>query len=212
MKKRKNKVKAIIFDIGGVLELGKYSKPKDNHQALGAHQFMARKLKISLDQYFDSIDTTYVMSIEGHVSKSETIRIIAKNFKISEKRLIRLYKKAYRKNFKTNKQLYNLAFKLKKTHKIAILSDQWYLSKKALVKPKYTKKFDVVVISYDVGLRKPNPKIYKLVRKKLNIPFKNCLFIDNQKWNIKPAKELGIQTILFKNNKQLSKQLLRCLK
>ncbi len=214
MKKRENQIKAIIFDIGGVLELGKtpMTKIKGKWHHKGLHESVANKLKISLDQYFDSIDTTYAMSMEGQISENEVIRIISQNFEISEKKLTKIYKQAFKKNFKTNKQLYKLAFKLQKNHKIAILSDQWHLSKKALIKPKYMKKFNSVVISCDVGLRKPNPKIYKLIRKKLNIPFKNCLFIDNQKWNLEPAKKLGMQTILFKNNKQLSKQLLRCLK
>lgn len=38
---------------------------------------------------------------------------------------------------------------------------------------KYTKKFDEVVISCDVKLRNPNPKVYKVMLKKLNIPAKN---------------------------------------
>ena len=72
---------------------------------------------------------------------------------------------------------------------------------------KYTKKFNAVIVSCDVGIRKPNPKIYKLVLKKLKLPAKNTVFIDNQKWNIKPAKKLGMNTILFKNNKQTLKEL-----
>jgi len=64
-----------------------------------------------------------------------------------------------------------------------------------------------LILSCDVEIRKPNLKIYKLLLSKLKIPAKNCLFIDNQKWNIEPAKKLGFQTILFKNNKQLFEQL-----
>ena len=201
-------VKSIIFDIGGVLELGRSSKYLKNHSSLGVHEYASKELNLSLDQYFDSIDTTYAMAIEGQISENESIRILSLNFKINKKKLLKLYKKAYEKNFKTNKELYKFAFKLKKQgYKIAILSDQWYLSKKAVVKEKYAKKFNAVVVSCDVGMRKPNPKIYKLVLKKLNLHAKNCIFIDNQPWNIKPAKKLGMKTILFKDNKQVFNQL-----
>ncbi len=54
-----SKIKAVIFDIGGVLQLGSESKVK------GVHKYIAKKLGISIDQYFDSIDATYAKAIEG---------------------------------------------------------------------------------------------------------------------------------------------------
>ena len=94
-------------------------------------------------------------------------------------------------------------FKLKeKGYKIAILSDQWHVSKEALMPERYTSRFDAVVVSCDVGLRKPNPKIYKLTLKKLGLKPAQTLFIDNQQWNLQPAKKLGMKTILFRNTSQ----------
>jgi putative hydrolase of the HAD superfamily len=216
MKKRKNipksKIKAVIFDIGGVLSLSK--KPLQKYKRYlhnrGVHFYMAKKLKISLDQYFDSIDTFYAKSITGEISEKKALYQISKNLKTAPKKLIKYYMKGYKKNFKINKKLYKFAFQLKeKGYKISILSDQWYVSKKShkLIDQNLIEKFDLVILSCDVGLRKPNPKIYRVVLKKLKLPAKNCLFIDNQSWNIKPAKKLGMKTILFKNNKQLFKQL-----
>lgn len=205
MKKRKAEIKTIIFDVGGVLALGTpLVKVKDRLHRFGVHEYVAKKFKISLDQYFDSIDTAYAKSIEGKISKNQTIKLLSKNLKTTSKKLIKLYSKAYKKNFKQNKQLFKQAFKLKQFgYKIAILSDQWHLSYEALMSEKQYKKFNLVVVSCFVGLRKPNPKIYRLTLKKLKIKPSECLFIDNQKWNIDSAKKLGIKTILFKNNKQL---------
>ena len=42
--------------------------------------------------------------------------------------------------------------------------------------------------------------------KKLKLRPGQCLFIDNQEWNLRPAKKLKMHTILFKNNKQLFKE------
>ena len=207
----KEGIKAVIFDIGGVLELPKIPdvlNKKEGIWVVGVHNYLIKKLKISLDQYFDSLDTTYAMSIEGKIPQSKVVKILSKNLKISSKRLVKLFYKAYKKNFKHNKQLFKQAFELKKKgYKIAILSDQWHLSKETLMPKKYTRNFDEVVVSCDVGIRKPNPKIYKLVLKKLKLKPKQTLFIDNQDWNIKPAQKLGMKTVLFRNNKQLFKQL-----
>jgi putative hydrolase of the HAD superfamily len=213
MKKRENGVKAIIFDIGGVLELAKERASQKYTKTKGVHEFVAKDLKISLDQYFDAIDSTYSDSVEGKISEKKALIIMAKNLKISPKKLEKIYQRGYKKNFKTNKELYKFAFNLRKQgYKIAILSDQWHISKKALVNPKVTKKFNTAIISCDVGMRKPDPKIYRLILKKLKIKPSESLFIDNQLWNIVPAKNLGMKTVLFKNNKQLFKQLEKMLK
>jgi len=223
-KQRNSQIKALIFDIGGVLQISKQQEKivKDknlkkfyncNHIHKGVHESISNKLNISLDQYFDSIDTSYAKSITGEIPEKKALQQIAKNLKISEKKLKRLFITAYKKNFKFNKQLFKQALKLKKQgYKIAIFSDQWYLSKDALINKKITKYFSPVIISCDSGMRKPNPKFYRLLLKKLKIPSKKTLFIDNQEWNIKPAKKLGMHTILYKNNKQLFKQLSRQLK
>lgn len=206
---KKTQIRALIFDVGGVLALGRYSFfKKRGHRMLGVHEFMAKKLKISLDQWFDSIDTSYADSIEGKHSKQQVLKIFSKNLKASPKKIEKLFIRAYKKNFRQNKELFKFAFKLKKQgYKIAVLSDQWPVSKEVLMPEKYMKKFDVVIDSTIAKMRKPNPKIYKLMLEKLNLPAKQVIFIDNQAWNIKPAKKLGMNTILFKNNKQMIGEL-----
>ncbi len=208
--KENSGIKAVIFDVGGVLALGKKSFFLKNHSSKGVQEYMAKRLRISIDTWFDSIDTIYAEAIEGKASKEKALEVMSKNNKISGKKLEGLFARAYRKNFRQNKRLYNLAFRLKeKGYKIAILSDQWQVSKEALMPEKYTSRFDAVVVSCDVGLRKPNPKIYRLLFKKLKTHYKNSVFIDNRDWNLKPAKKLGIKIILFKNNRQLIKDFLK---
>jgi epoxide hydrolase-like predicted phosphatase len=200
------KIKAIIFDIGGVLQLGE----KRSH---GVHNEIFEKIGISSDQYFDSIDSTYVKSVEGKISEHESISSLAKNLGVTNRKLRGLFIKAYKKHFTLNKELLKFAIEKKKQgYKIAILSDQWWVSKKVLVIKKFYHFFNPVIISCDVGMRKPNPEIYKLVLKKLHVLPKESVFIDNQKWNIVPAKKLGMKTILFRNNKQAIKELEKLLK
>ena len=205
----KKEVKAIIFDVGGVLQLTKYrSLGIRRHHLISVHHFMAKKLKIDLDSWFDSIDSPYAKSIEGKISGTSAISIISKNLRISKDKFIRLMFKAYKKNFKINKRLYKIARKLKeKGYKIGILSDQWELSKEALMPKKLNKGFNPIIISCDIGIRKPSPKIYKLLIKKLKLSPSEILFIDNRKWNLTPAKAFGMRIILFENNKKLIRDL-----
>jgi len=209
MKNKKGEIKLIAFDVGGVLQLGRFSFRKlKRHESFSTHQYIAKKLNIDIDSWFDSLDTPYAESIEGKIPRKKAISIIAKNLKISSERLTQLFHKAYKYGFKKNKKLYKIAYKLKKKgYKIGILSDQWYLSADVLTSKKDMKGFNPVVISCFEGVRKPNPKIYKLLVKKSKVKAKEILFIDNRDWNLKPARKLGMKTILFKNNNQCIRDL-----
>jgi putative hydrolase of the HAD superfamily len=57
--------------------------------------------------------------------------------------------------------------------------------------------FDAVVISDQVGLRKPGPAIYELTASKIGLPPGDCLFVDDAEANLPPARELGMGTLLF---------------
>ena len=199
----KKKIEAVIFDMNGVLQLG---------EGKSIHNFARKKFKTNVDEYLDAIDTSYAKSITGEISAKEVIKTFSTNLKKMPKEIRSIYKKAFKKKFKRNKQLFKRAFELKKQgYKIAILSDQWPLSKIALMPEKYTKRFDEVVVSCDVKVRKPDPKIYKLILKKLKLKAQSCVFIDNRKWNLIPAKKLGMKTILFENNKKTLEELEKLL-
>ena len=204
-----NTIKAIIFDNHGVLQLGKYSLVTfRRHRDLSVHHFMAKSFHINLDQWFDAIDTPYADAIVGKIAKEQALHIMAKNLDTTPKHLEHLFIKAYKKHFRRNNILHRVAFRLKrKGYKIAILSDQWPVSKEALISKEDLKKFNEAVISCDVKYRKPVPVIYHVVLKRLGVLPHEAVFIDNQKWNILPARHLGMHAILFSNNWQTLRAL-----
>ena len=206
--KKEVQIKAIIFDIGGVLQIKEKQRKKQfQKHSSGIHEKAAKKLKIDMDQYFDAIDTAYTQSMEGKITKKQLLKILSFNLKSSARKIENLFYNLYKKEFVLNEPLFQQAKTLQKLgYVITILSDQWHLSKKAHLPKKYFKIFKSQVVSCDVGVRKPNLKIYSLILEKLKLTPRDCLFIDNQEWNIKPAKQLGMKTILFKNNKQLFKE------
>jgi putative hydrolase of the HAD superfamily len=56
--------------------------------------------------------------------------------------------------------------------------------------------FDGVVISGLVGMRKPTPEIYSMGADAVGLPPNECVYVDDLGFNLKPAKELGMATIL----------------
>jgi putative hydrolase of the HAD superfamily len=55
--------------------------------------------------------------------------------------------------------------------------------------------FDVVVDSSKVGMRKPDPEIYRLTCTRLGVAAERCLFIDDLLCNVEAAEALGMATI-----------------
>ena len=55
--------------------------------------------------------------------------------------------------------------------------------------------FDGVVISGDVGVRKPTPEIYALGASAIDLPPADCVFVDDLPFNLKPAREMGMATV-----------------
>ncbi|MCB9100684.1 MAG: HAD family phosphatase [Anaerolineales bacterium] len=67
--------------------------------------------------------------------------------------------------------------------------------------------FDGVVISSEVGLMKPDPKIYYLAADSIEVSPAEALFIDDFIENIEGARQVGMQTIHFKHPELARKQL-----
>ena len=55
--------------------------------------------------------------------------------------------------------------------------------------------FDGVVISGEVGIRKPTPEIYKLGAERIGVEPRACVFVDDLPFNLTPAAELGMATV-----------------
>jgi len=60
---------------------------------------------------------------------------------------------------------------------------------------KLDEQFDAVVISSDVGIRKPDLAIYLLAADKLGVAPEVCVFVDDVAINLPPAQKVGMATV-----------------
>ncbi|MDE2062053.1 MAG: HAD-IA family hydrolase [Bradyrhizobium sp.] len=67
--------------------------------------------------------------------------------------------------------------------------------------------FDHVIESAKIGLRKPDPRIYRLMVDTLAVDPKRCIYLDDLGVNLKPAREMGMTTIKVANAKQAVAEL-----
>jgi putative hydrolase of the HAD superfamily len=55
--------------------------------------------------------------------------------------------------------------------------------------------FDHVIESAKIGLRKPDPRIYRMMIEALGVDPTHCIYLDDLGANLKSAREMGIKTI-----------------
>ncbi|MCQ3035172.1 MAG: HAD family phosphatase [Bacilli bacterium] len=62
------------------------------------------------------------------------------------------------------------------------------------------KYIDGKVVSADVGVIKPDPRIYKILLEKYNLNPEECIFLDDRERNCEGARKVGIKSIVYKHN------------
>lgn len=86
----------------------------------------------------------------------------------------------------------------------ALLSNSWgdqYL------RTGWSDMFDVVVISGEVGMRKPEDRIFHHTVEQLGLPATGCVFVDDHERNILAAVELGIVGVLHREYESTAAEL-----
>ena len=67
--------------------------------------------------------------------------------------------------------------------------------------------FDVVVISGEVGMRKPEPGIFELALTRIGLPAEECVFIDDMAHNIVAAELAGLVGIVHRTFDETAAEL-----
>lgn len=94
-------------------------------------------------------------------------------------------------------------------YQTAMLSDVTQYQAEIIRKMGYYDLFCPVLLSYEIGVNKPNSEAFQILLRKLDKPASSVLFIDDRIENIEAAKNQGIDAIHFTDPKQLVEELKR---
>ena len=81
----------------------------------------------------------------------------------------------------------------------SLLSNSWGGNQDGYPRHLFADLFDDVVISGEVGMRKPEERIFKLAAARLGLPPADCVFVDDVEGNIVAAQALGFTAVLHEN-------------
>lgn len=67
--------------------------------------------------------------------------------------------------------------------------------------------FDDKVLSYEVGLVKPDPEIYRLAASRLGVKPDECVFVDDGEHNVLAAEEVGMRGVVYRDFESFRRDL-----
>ena len=114
----------------------------------------------------------------------------------------------YRRGYRKNEALLEFIAKLSKDYKIGLLSNagtSWV--KDSFLTSEQVGLFDDMVLSFEVGLTKPDLAIYRLACERLNIEPEEGVFVDDQLGYCIAAKDAKMQALVYKNFVQFKHDL-----
>ena len=189
------KLEAIIFDVGGTYLEGSFVDiVNKSYGVLGISNIFSTDKEVCFDSDFN----------KGVITGEECFRKFF-GVSISEEQMEKI-KSIWTSTWIATDEMLELVKNLKKHYRLAILSNSDLLNAKKFLNNGWYSYFDCLVLSHEIGVLKPDKKIYKITLDKLNLEAQECLFIDDQQDALKPAREMGMKTILFKSAEQLKKE------
>lgn len=189
------RIRAVVFDMGGVILRSENYAPRIE---LAASYGLTRKELEDL--IFDSASAN--LASIGKISERDHWQAVFSQLNVSVDRQAG-FEAAFWAGDSLDLELIDFLGSLRPGRKTGLLSNAWTGGRHNLFENYACKDvFDVSIFSYEVGLAKPDPKIFHLILSRLNVKAEETIFLDDNLQNIQAAVLLGFQSIRFRSREQ----------
>jgi glucose-1-phosphatase len=190
-------IKAIIFDLGGVLLDIDYHLTTDAFKNLGVENFNRMYSQADANPLFQRLETGKIKPEEFCQEIMEYVPGVSCEDDVVEawNSMLLHFRKESIEELK----------RLRNKYKVYLLSNTNYIhfqsfnkTYKETIGGNFIDLFDKAYLSHEIGHRKPDSEAYQYVLNENNLKPAETLFIDDSIQNIEAADKLGIKTIFLK--------------
>jgi putative hydrolase of the HAD superfamily len=195
-------MKAIVFDFGNVVgffDHGKTLQKLAEHSDLSPEQMRDLFYAAHLEEAFEA----------GQISDEAFVREL---HRMGNLRCTPEYTaEAWGDIFTPNEAVCALIPQFKPRYKLLLGSNTNSLHSRKFVKQfeDVLAHFDAIVLSHEIGVRKPKRGFFEHCQRLAGCELQDCLFIDDLSANVAGARELGWQGIVFTGVADLRRELAR---
>jgi epoxide hydrolase-like predicted phosphatase len=182
-------IRAVFFDFGGVIMRTEYQAPREH---------LAERLNMEYDDLVRLVfnSETGRRASLGAVTMEQHWASVMKKLKrpASEARAIR---DEFFAGDVLDRNLINIIRSLRGRFKTGLISNAWDDLRGYIVKEKFDDAFDAMIISAEVGVMKPDPRIFQVALDQLQVPAEEAMFVDDFTENIDGCEEVGMSGFHF---------------
>ena len=197
-------IEAVIFDIGGVLEIT---------PATGWDERWRARLGLGLKEWDERLGPIFDRGSVGAMTLSEVEESIAATLCLGETDLRRFMRDLWIEYLGTlNRPLADYFADLRRGYRTGMLSNS-FVGARDRERELYgfDEMCDTVVYSHEEGLLKPDGRLYRIVCARLDVAPESCVFLDDVESCVDGARAVGMQAIRFTHNAQAIRELDRRL-
>jgi epoxide hydrolase-like predicted phosphatase len=198
------KIKTIFFDFGGVIQRTEYQAPR---------QLLAQRFNLEYDDIDNIVfnSPTAKQATVGEVPVEKHWEAVAKRLKVSKEDVAAVEREFFAGDV-IDHEIVEYLRSLRPRYKTGLISNAWSDMREYLVRQKLDDAFDTLTISAEVGVAKPDAKIYLLALEQAQVKAEAAVFVDDMPANIEACEALGMKGILFRDPLKAMNELKKLLK
>ena len=192
-------IEAIVFDLGNVLLTLDWDTPA---RRLGARTGRTRQ---QLDDYFAQSPWAHQLAL-GQLEKLRFFELVAAELDFPGD--YEEFAWIWSDMFIPNEPMLALAHRLQGGMPRLILSNTNAIHMEFIFgRFPWLEVFDGHVFSHEVGLAKPDPRIYRYAVRRFRLSAPRTVFIDDLQENVEAARAIGLQGLHYQTREQMSREL-----
>jgi epoxide hydrolase-like predicted phosphatase len=212
-------IKAVVSDIGGVFELEPLGRdPTARFPELIADWEMRLHLppgafharRKAMNRYFDAAGKDGELGTLSQVEWQAGLRQFIGMTPAQLEGFVEDFWKIYLGD--PNPELVAYFSALRPRYRTALLSNSFDGAReREQDRYHFAERVDCIIYSHEVGLAKPDPRIYALTSQRLGVQPQEIVFLDDAERNVAAAAAYGFHAIVYQNNAQAIAEIDRCL-
>lgn len=196
-------IRAVFFDLGGVILRTEYQAPR---------QQLAERLGMEYEDLskivFDS--ETGLQASLGAITALQHWESVMKRLKRPAEEMASIRDEFFAGDI-VDRTLLNYIRSLRGQYVTGLISNAWSDLRDYLVREKMENAFDHIIISAEVGVAKPEPKIFQIALEQARVSPNEAVFVDDFYVNIEGCEKVGMKGIHFKDATTALEQLKQLL-
>jgi len=196
-------IRAVCFDLGGVILRTEYQAPREH---------LAARLNM---EYEDLVKLVFNSpsgrkASVGEISDQQHWANVMRKLRLPDSEIGSVRDEFFAGDI-LDRELLDFTHSLRPQYKIGLISNAWSDLRDYIVRQGFDDAFDAIVISAEVGVVKPEARIYQVALEKLGVAPEEAVFLDDFYENVEGAQRVGMHAIHFREPDQALTELKQLL-